>query len=131
MSTSQRKTGETPKATESGKRQSLAAAESAKRSSKTELEREIERKIKKLENFANLEGIKKDEKAFERAGRYLAEERKWINEVITRIDIVPDDGSYYDPLPVKPGFDFFFALINSHEKLHRLQVLIPEILYFN
>jgi len=33
---------------------------------------------------------------------------------------VPDDGSYYDPLPVKPGFDFFYALINSPEKLHRL-----------
>lgn len=44
---------------------------------------------------------------------------------------MPDDGSYYDPLPVKPGFDFFYALINSPDKLHRLQVLIPEILYFN
>lgn len=78
-----------------------------------------------------MEEIEEEKKNYERAGRYLAEERKWINEVITRIDIVPDDGSYYDPLPVKPGFEFFYALINSHDKIHRLQVLIPEVLYIN
>jgi hypothetical protein len=78
-----------------------------------------------------MEGLQEEVKSYEKAGRYLAEERKWINEVITRIDIVPDNGNYYEPLSVKPGFDFFYALINCADKVHRLQVLIPEVLYFN
>jgi hypothetical protein len=62
QTSSQRKSGDTPKDMKSSKRQSsVAPTESAyisgKLDSKTELEREIERKIKKIEKFANLEGI--------------------------------------------------------------------------
>ena len=79
-----------------------------------------------------MEEIEEGKKHFEKAGRYLAEERKWISEVISRIDIVPEEGSYYDPLALKPGFDFFYALINCpKEALDKLRINIPEILYFN
>ena len=58
QTSSQRKSGDTPKDMKSSKRQSsVAPTESGKLDSKTELEREIERKIKKIEKFANLEGI--------------------------------------------------------------------------
>jgi hypothetical protein len=58
QTSSQRKSVGTPKDMQSSKRQSsVALIESGKLDSKTELEREIERKIKKIEKFANLEGI--------------------------------------------------------------------------
>lgn len=79
-----------------------------------------------------MEEIEEGKRQFEKAGRYLAEERKWISEVVSRIDIVPEEGSYYDPLALKPGFDFFYALINCpKEALDRFRINIPEILYFN
>ena len=100
-------------------------------SEKEELEREINKKINKIEKFAKMEEMEEGKKQFQKAGRYLAEERKWISDVISRIDIVPEEATYYDPLSVKPGFDFFYALINCPDKLDRLKINIPEILYFN
>jgi hypothetical protein len=97
-----------------------------------ELKHEIEKKINKIEKFAQIEDIKEEKRQFEKAGRYLAEERKWINEVVMRVDIVPEEGNYYDKLSVKPGFDFFYALINCEkEMLDKLHILIPDTLYFN
>lgn len=48
-----------------------------------------------------------------------------------KVDLVPEDPNYYDKLAIKPGFDFFYALINSEHLLHLLKVNIPDILYFN
>jgi hypothetical protein len=48
------------------------------------------------------------------------EERKWINEVVSRIDIVPEESNYYDKLAVKPGFEFFQVLISVKDRLDRL-----------
>lgn len=41
------------------------------------------------------------------------DEKKWYKEVISKLDIVPDDLNYYEKLAVRPGFDFIYALINS------------------
>ena len=62
----------------------------------------------------------------------MFDERRWNREVIQKIDIVPEDPNYYDKLAVKPGFEFFYALINCDKSdLDSLKVLIPETLYFN
>lgn len=47
------------------------------------------------------------------------------------MDLVPEDPNYYDKLAIKPGFDFFYALINCEHLLHLLRVNIPDILFFN
>lgn len=44
---------------------------------------------------------------------------------------MPEEGDYYDRLSVKPGFDFFQALIAVRDKLDRFMILIPETLFFN
>lgn len=96
-----------------------------------QLAHNIKDKINKLDG-QQMEELTEEKKKLEKAGKYMADERKWINEVVARVDIVPDEGNYYDKLPVKPGFDFFYALINcSKDKLEHLKILIPETLYFN
>jgi hypothetical protein len=75
--------------------------------------------------------LEEEKKKLERAKQFAVEERKWINEVVSRVDIVPDEGNYYDKLAVKPGFEFFQAMITARERLERLTVLIPETLFYN
>lgn len=60
------------------------------------------------------------------------DEKKWYKEIISKIDIVPENIDYYEKLAVKPGFDFIYALINcNREALGTLKIFIPETLYFN
>ena len=92
----------------------------AKIQEKKKLRRAIEEKIEKLEEFTNLEELELEKKKLERARLYIVEERKWINEVVSRIDIVPEESNYYDKLAVKPGFEFFQVLISVKDRLDRL-----------
>lgn len=50
---------------------------------------------------------------------------------MSRIDIVPEEGNYYDKLAVKPGFEFFQAMITAKDRLERLTINMPETLFFN
>ena len=67
----------------------------------------IKEKLDHLEDYIPMDELEEDKKRLERAKAYVIEERKWINEVVSRVDIVPDEGNYYDQLAVKPGFNFW------------------------
>lgn len=91
----------------------------------------VKEKLDHLEEVVEIDELEEDKRRLERAKAYAIEERKWINEVVARIDIVPEEGNYYDKLPVKPGFDFWQALISVRSKPIQLKVMIPEILFYN
>lgn len=91
----------------------------------------IEDKISNIENFVDVEKLEAEKKKLERAKQFAVEERKWINEVVAKIDMVPDEGNYYEKLAVKPGFEFFQAMITARDRLERLTVRIPDTLFYN
>lgn len=84
------------------------------------MQKRIEQKIDKLEDIIPLEVLEEEKKQIERAKNYIIEEKKWINEIVARVDIVPEEENYYEKLSIKPGFDFYQALITCKDRLDRL-----------
>lgn len=88
--------------------------------------------LKRIEKFQKEEEEKANRYDLKKAEKLFTDEKKWQKEVIGKLDLVPDNPFYYDKLAVKPGFDFFYAIINSPpDMLSWLRINLPEILYFN
>jgi hypothetical protein len=69
--------------------------------------------LKRIDRFKREEEEKMNKGDLKKAEKLFNEEKKWQKEVVTKLDLVPEDPNYYDKLAIKPGFDFFYALINS------------------
>ena len=89
---------------------------------------EVEERVKKLERLRQTEEEQGDLK---KAERMVMDEKKWYREIISKIDIVPEESGYYDKLAVKPGFEFVYAMVNARQHIDMLRILIPDTLYFN
>ena len=89
---------------------------------------EVEERARKLERLRQTEEEQGDLK---KAERMVMDEKKWYREIISKIDIVPEESGYYDKLAVKPGFEFVYAMINARQHIDMLRILIPDTLYFN
>lgn len=72
---------------------------------------------KRIERFQKEETEKFNQMDLKKAQKLQLEEGKWQKEVINRLDVVPEDPNYYEKLAIKPGFDFYYALINSGDAL--------------
>ena len=62
-----------------------------------------------------MEEEKANKSELKKADRFFMDEKKWYKEIISKIDIVPESMDYYEKLAVKPGFEFFYALINCKD----------------
>ena len=58
------------------------------------------------------------------------EEERW-EQLVARIDMVPEKHDYYDNLPLRPGFEFWKSLLFSRLSLDKLRLNVPDTLYIN
>ena len=48
--------------------------------------------------------------------KFKEEKKKWEENIVKKIDLVPTDLNYYDKHSVKPGFEFLMSIVSASEQ---------------